>query len=246
MAGIRQAIKRRMERLFPSWEAAVEAAGCGYEEHLLAQFRYARFKIALVEGAFSGLRTPSVEALRLAAILSNAKSVVDIGGGYGDSFFALQRTGAPVERYTISELPAVMDLARREVFDERLSFSDQPSETDIVFSSGALPYMADWRAVLRPHIERCKGVVVLARNSFRDRVVYRVQASRLLGHGFGRAPSGFSDAEIRIPHQTLTEVDLDAFASDLGFRRIARLEDETGVHRTSAADYGGSLVYART
>jgi hypothetical protein len=86
---------------------------------------------------------------------------------------------------------------------------------------------------------------ILARNSFCDIELFRVQKSKLFKNGSGEIPDGYKNERISYPHRTVKEAVVHEIAEKHGLRCIARIEDISGVLPYREMVYGQQLVFLR-
>ena len=229
---------RHSGRLFPSWEAAATAAS-SYEDTLVNKFRVERTALRPIVNSLdaTGLLGLTIRALGIADA-----TITDFGGAAGE--LALNFIAAfPAAKYTVVENAKLVSLIRPL---HGIEFTtDIPTSCDVFFSSGTLQYVPSPIAVLEKGFASARLAVVLARNSFSDKKLYRVHKSRLFRNGSGPIPSGYKNVVISYPHQTICERDVQMHAERQGFRCIAALEEHSGVLPYRGQVYGRQLVYLK-
>jgi hypothetical protein len=121
---------------------------------------------------------------------------------------------------------------------------------DIFFSSGTLQYLETPLEILKTAFASAQYAVVLAHNSFSKTKLFRLQTSRLFQNGAGadrndNIPEGFTDRDLKYPHQTIDEAEVLGCATDHGFKLVARTEETSGVLPYRGIVYGRQLVFTR-
>lgn len=225
-------------RRYPSWESAKAAAG-DYGAEQLNRFRLARSAGRHPDGSM--LRSNAL-ALVMEMLGGRDRMVTDFGGATGD--FGQEFLSAfPRSHYTVVEHPALISLIPA---NSRICFTSEiPAACDVFFSSGTLQYVDNPAAVLEAGFASALRAVVLARNSFSDVELFRVQRSRLFENGAGPIPGGFADRVISYPHRTINENDVHAIATAHGFRPVASIVEHDGVLPYRRQVYGRQLVFLR-
>ncbi len=229
-----QSLKGRY-RTYPDWAAASAAAGT-YDDELLNRFRAARAQTApptpLEDNAL----------LWLVRILPGPLSIVDFGGATGGVGLAL-RAYAPDTRFTVVETPALVALMPG---GQGIAFTSQmPADCDVFFTSGTLQYMPDPYDILERGFAGARRAVVLKRNYFSERPIFRVHHSRLFENGAGPIPPGYTDMIASYPLAALRESRVREIAARHGFKLFARVPDEDGVVIPQEGAYGVQLVFLR-
>ncbi len=120
-----------------------------------------------------------------------------------------------------------------------------PPVCDVFYTSGTLQYLDDPMAVLGAGFASARHAVILARNSFCDRPLFRVQKAHLFENGGGPIPAGHEDADVTYPHRTINEGEILRLAKDQGFACVARMEEQSGVYAYQGDVYGKQLVFMR-
>jgi putative methyltransferase (TIGR04325 family) len=227
-------------RLFPSWEAAKRAAAT-YGDSALTAFRAVRSIGHKANG--QGILATPLNLLAIALGRENL-SIIDLGGSTGElgkDFLARYPRGS----YCVVETPALVESMRAA--RPELQFATTVSgQCDVFYTSGTLQYLDDPMSALAAGMKSARSAVVLARNSFCDTDLYRVQKSRLFDNGSGDVPPGFSDCWITYPHRTINEGAVMRMAADHGFSCAARMEETSGVYRYRGAVYGKQLVFLKS
>ena len=229
---------RHSGRLFPSWEAAAAAAS-SYEDSLVNKFRIDRAALRPIANTpdATGLLGLTIRALGIADA-----TITDFGGAVGE--LALNLIAAfPAAKYTVVENAKLISLIQPL---SGIEFTTEiPSSCDVFFSSGTLQYLRNPTAVLEKGFASARHAVVLARNSFSDKKLYRVHKARLFRNGSGPIPPGYQNVVVSYPHQTICERDVQMHAEREGFQCIAALEEHSGVLPYRGQVYGRQLVYLR-
>jgi putative methyltransferase (TIGR04325 family) len=225
-------------RLLPSWQAAA-AASAGYEDETLNSFRVKRAAQRKADGSLLPTNMLHLTAL---AMGKPEIAVTDFGGSTGDlgrDFLSV----FPKATYTVVENPTMVNMMRHQ---GGLRFSQTiPAACDIFFTSGTLQYLEDPVSVMNQGFASAGFAVILARNSFCDVDLFRVQRSKLFNNGSGDVPDGYSNVTISYPHRTLKESTVHKIAESHGLRCIARTEDRSGVIPYRGLVYGQQLVFLR-
>jgi putative methyltransferase (TIGR04325 family) len=224
---------------YVSWSAASKASS-SYEDRTLNAFKVARHRSDSADGAL--LRT---NLLYLAALGWGKPdlSIVDFGGstgGLGADFL----TAFPDATYTVVENPTMVAMMKGR---SPVGFEcAPPAAYDIFFSSGTLQYVENPLQILSAAFASARRSVVLARNSFADEDIYRVQHSRLFANGDGAIPDSYKDYAMTITHRTIREAAIMELARQHGFRCVTRIaEDSTDALPYAGKVYGMQLVFLR-
>jgi putative methyltransferase (TIGR04325 family) len=226
-------------RPFPSWQSAA-ASSVGYDDEILSSFKVKRAAQRKADGSVLLTNTLHLTAMALG---KPDIEVTDFGGSTGDlgSDFL---TAFPKAIYTVVENPTIVRMMRG---DEGIRFSAAiPSGCDVFFTSGTLQYVEDPFSILNEAFASAGFAVILARNSFCDVDLIRVQRSKLFDNGSGAIPDGFKNTVVSYPHRTLNEASVLETAERNGFRCVARIEDRSGVLPYRGMVYGQQLVFLRT
>jgi putative methyltransferase (TIGR04325 family) len=225
-------------RLLPTWEAAV-ASSVGYDDQILNSFKVKRASQRKADGS---LLTTSALFLMATAFDRPGIAVTDFGGSTGD--LGLDFLSAfPHATYVVVENPTIVKMMPD---DASVRFvTHMPATCDIFFTSGTLQYLGDPLGLLEEGFSSAKFAVILARNSFCDVDLFRVQRTRLFENGSGAVPVGFKNAKVSYPHRTLNEAKVREVGERHGFRCIARIEDRSGVLPYRNMVYGQQLVFTR-
>jgi putative methyltransferase (TIGR04325 family) len=232
------------ERLYPSFaEAARHGA---YDAELLTRFRVDRAKLNVE--SISGRRMPPGYLMLFAAVhrAPAPARVVDFGGACGEWGFALRRDANRELDYTVVENEALVARCTADPFFAWARFlSRLPERMDVFLSSGALQYVDDPYRVLEHAFATATTAVVLSRNSFSERELFRVHRSRLGDNGFGAVlPAGFDpDVEVRYPHRTISLRRVHELAR--GWRCAFEIEEASGVLPYRSEVFGRDLLFLR-
>lgn len=220
-----------------TWAQAARAAGDAYADDTLNRFRIERAAL---------LRATGVEPnATLCSAVDGPARVTDFGGAAGLAGEALVRR-FPNVRYTVVETPEMAALARARFPDMPVTFAEtMPPECDVFFSSGTLQCIANPYDVLDAGFRSARHAVVLVRNSFSRRLLFRVHRSRLFENGGGPVPAGFDDRTVSCPNRTLSERRVHAIAAKHGFRLAESADDNTGRVAYGSLVYGRNLVFKR-
>jgi putative methyltransferase (TIGR04325 family) len=225
---------------YPSREAAMAAAGT-YSDTLVNEFRVAREDI-------NRNRNYDVEILHLPLIwmvktLGGVASITDFGGATGEIGRAL-RNAFPSVQYTVVENPTMVALMTPK--DPSITFDTSlPNECDIFFTSSTLQYLPDPYGMLDQGLRSARYAALLARNSFSESPIFRVQRSRLFENGRGTIPPGFQNIEISYPHQTIQEKRVLEIADRAGFMLVSRNLRNDGIFPHRNLVYGAELAFLR-
>ena len=84
-----------------------------------------------------------------------------------------------------------------------------PAACDIFFTSGTLQYLEDPFSILNQGFASAGFAAILARNSFSDIELFRVQRSKLFDNGSGDIPDGYKNVSLSYPHRTIKELPLE-------------------------------------
>jgi putative methyltransferase (TIGR04325 family) len=230
-------VERRLikPRTYETWEAAKVAAG-SYQSDIVTRFRVERSAGREVDGS---LLRSSLLAAAIELADDDAIQITDFGGATGDLGLDVLRAH-PAARYTVVETEA---LVARIGARGRVAFTTAiPAACDIFFTSGTVQYLDDPMGALRRGFESARRFAVLARNSFADREVIRVQRSGLFENGSGPVPKGFRDRTISYPHRTLVEREVRHLAQECGLTCVAAVDEVGGA---VAGSYGRGLIFQR-
>jgi putative methyltransferase (TIGR04325 family) len=230
---------RRAGRPLPSWQAA-SAASAGYENETLNAFKVQRAAQRKADGSLLATNLLHLTAMALGKA---DIAVTDFGGSTGDlgrDFLSV----FPKATYTVVENPTMVKLMRDQ---DGVRFSQTiPEACDIFFSSGTFQYLEDPVDVVNRGFASAGFAAILARNSFSDVDLFRVQRSKLYENGSGDIPKGYRNVRISYPHRTLKESMVHEIAERHGLRCVARIEDNDGVIPYRGMVYGRQLVFLRT
>ncbi len=225
-------------RPLPSWQAAA-AASLGYEDETLSSFKVKRAAQRKSDGSLL-----TTNLLHLTALVMGKPDIVvtDFGGSTGDLGSDFLHV-FPEAAYTVVENPAIVRMMRGH---GRVRFSEAvPAACDIFFTSGTLQYLQDPVDVINHGFSSAGFAVILARNSFCDVDLFRVQRSKLFDNGSGDIPDGYRNMDISYPHRTIKEAAVFEVAEKHGWRCVARIEDRSGVIPYRGMVYGQQLVFLR-
>jgi putative methyltransferase (TIGR04325 family) len=230
---------RRAGRPLSSWQAA-SAASAGYEDDTLNEFRVQRAAQRKADGSLLATNLLHLTAM---AMGKPEIAVTDFGGSTGDlgrDFLSV----FPNATYTVVENPTMVKKMRDR---GSLCFSQIiPEACDIFFSSGTLQYLENPVDVMNRGFASASFAAILARNSFSDVELFRVQCSKLYENGSGEIPIGYRNVKISYPHRTLKESTVHEIAESHGLRCVTRIEDNGGVIPYRGLVYGRHLVFLRT
>jgi putative methyltransferase (TIGR04325 family) len=174
--------------------------------------------------------------------------VVDLGGACGEWGLVLQKSSRRPVDYCVVESPDLAGrLAADPFFDWFRCVTEIPSGFDVFLSSGTLQYLDDPYGPLEVAFERAREFVVLARNGFCDREVFRVHRSRLGDNGAGaELPPGFDpDLPVAYPHRTVSRERILAMAERAGWRLLERRASASGVLPWRGRVFGEDLLFGR-
>lgn len=234
--GIARRLRREPRKLYPSWDAA-KAAAVGYDDGLLTRFRVARAK------NYAPSQTRARETLMpLALDLLGLRDAIitDYGGSLGEAGLSLLLE-YPAVQYIVVEQEALAGLD-----SEPIKFTSTiPDDCDVFYSSGTLQCVDDPLGSLDAGFRSAQRAVVLVRNCFCDRQLYRVQRSMLFENGSGAIPAGFNNAPITYAHRTIRQSDVFDIAERHGFRCAASLDEVNGVYPYRLEVYGRQLLFLR-
>lgn len=225
-------------RPLPSWQAAA-GASVGYEDETLSSFKVKRAAQRKPDGSLLATNMLHLTAL---AMGKPDIAVTDFGGSTGDlgqDFL----NAFPEAIYTVVENPTIVRMMQGA---GSMRFSETiPAACDIFFTSGTLQYLEDPVGVMNQGFASAGFAAILARNSFCDVELFRVQRSKLFKNGSGEIPDGYRNVSISYPHRTLREAIVQEIAESHGLRCVARIEDRSGVLPYRGVVYGQQLVFLR-
>ena len=225
-------------RTYPTWNAAKQAAEATYDRAFLSEFRARRAQLN------KGIH-PTIPAVltECVALFGADIRIADFGGGTGDFGEALLALH-PSVNYTVVESEVMV--TAMAAADSAVTFASQmPVSCDVFFSSCTIPYLDDPFGVLEMGFNSAAKACVVARNSFADVEIYRVQIARLFSNGAGKVPEGYTDQFLRYAHRTAREADIIALAKKHGFLLSKKFPDESGVVPYKGRVYGGTLLFIR-
>jgi putative methyltransferase (TIGR04325 family) len=224
---------------YVSWSAASRAAS-SYEDKALNAFKVARGRPNSADSAL--LRTNLLYLMALAWGKPDL-SVVDFGGSTGE-LGADFLTAFPNATYTVVENAAMVALMKgRSPVGYQTA---PPAACDIFFSSGTLQFIENPLQILSAAFASARRSVVLARNSFAEQDIYRVQRSTLFQNGSGSIPAGYNNYVVTYPHRTIREAAVIEMARTHGFRCVTRIaEDSSDVLPYAGKVYSMQLVFLR-
>jgi putative methyltransferase (TIGR04325 family) len=229
-----QSLKGRY-KTYPSWDAAAAAAGT-YDDGTLNRFRAERAKDAPLSPLLDNA------LLWLVRILPGPLAIVDFGGATGGLGLAL-REHAPGLRFTVVETPTLVALMPNGA---DITFATAiPPQCDVFYTSGTLQYLPDPYEILDQGFASARQAVVLKRNNFAERPIYRVHHSRLFENGSGPVPGGYRDTVASYPSASVRESRIHEIAARHGFVLFARTSENDGVVIPEEGVYGAQLVFLR-
>lgn len=227
--------------LYSSWNDAAAAARTNYDADLLNGFRVYR---ALINRKL----VAKINPMLLSAVRGGPRPmyVTDFGGSTGEMGRALLGAEHGI-RYRVTESAGMLDWikAHPKAGARGVLFTNDLLNSTVFYSSGTIQYLPEPYELLHRAFKSAWHAVVLARNCFSERTLYRVQRSRLFDNGMGEVPRGYDNVEIRYPHQTIRETKVLQIAKSHGFRLTVRAEDDHGVIPYSDFVYGASLTFVR-
>jgi putative methyltransferase (TIGR04325 family) len=225
----------RAGRSYPTWQAATAAAE-SYDVERLNAFRIARYLAN--PGQTADLRGNPIGLVT--RLLGPGQHIVDFGGSGGELALAL-RLQDPSRRLTVVESPGLVKAVRPL---DGVVFSDaMPDAMDVFYTSSTIQYLDDPYGLMDQAFQSTAKAVIVVRNSFAEREIFRVQTSRLFDHGFGVIPPGFANASIKTAHRTIVESRIDEIAARRGFDKTYRVVlPRAGF----GSDWEVSLVYLRS
>jgi putative methyltransferase (TIGR04325 family) len=183
-----------------------------------------------------------VLALAVRLVGRDSVSVVDFGGGVGQSFAALRRmvdTSVALQ-YCIVEIPSIVEHARRLWPDSQVMFAetleDVPFVPDIVFAKGAIQYWPDYAEGLRRLFALSAAWVLLEK------------ASLLMDREY--ATEQVNAYESRIPYWFMSRERLLDVAKQCGYalvlhRRLEREYDQSAFPTELRIGRAASLLFER-
>ncbi len=241
--------RRRTGGLYPSFAEAARACPRLYEDAELTRFRVERAKLNMAD--VSGARLPPGYALLVAAThmaSSPAPLIVDFGGACGEWGHALAKDARRSFEYVVVETPALVERCTEDASFSRVRFAAEiPPTLDVFVSSGTLQFLADPYAPLEIAFSRARDAVVLARNCFSERKLFRVHRSRLGDNGSGaRLPPSFDpEAQVSYPSQTVSYARVTELASAGGWRCLLCVDSASGAIPYRDEVFGRDLLFVR-
>jgi putative methyltransferase (TIGR04325 family) len=242
---------RARSRTFRTWDEAARQST--YEDGSLTEFRARKAERVFREGYYRQISTPGLNLLRLCAfhVVSRRGGVdiVDFGGSFGEVGLQLvEDEWLPNLTYTVCESGAVARRAQQIPLPDSIGFVDSLDglgrACDIFFTSGTLAYVGNHEDVLRAAMTLRPYFIILVRNSFSDRPIIRLQASRLFDNGPPLQPEGdFVDRTVHYPHHTLVLADTIALLEGGGYHLLSRFPENSGVHPYGDEVFGMDLVF---
>ncbi|MBA2587873.1 MAG: hypothetical protein H0U98_04520 [Alphaproteobacteria bacterium] len=191
----------------------------------------------------AGVEILEGNALRwLIKMLPAPLDIVDFGGATGEVGAALRACGYEA-RYTVVENPTLVAIM---VGKGEASFTAAiPPACDVFFTSGTLQCVGDPYGVLEQGFAAARSAVVLKRNNFSERDIFRVHRSMLFENGSGEIPPHFANIELTYPFRTVRESLIREIAAKKGFRMFSRTPEDDGVPIPGDGVYGAQLTFLR-
>lgn len=230
LSGRFEASRRRPPEVYASYTEALAASSGGYGDPRVARVvceKTRRYRDALASQR-PLVCDPSalwaVLALNLRPPQDTTWHVLDFGGACGAHYFwARAWLGDRVRlRWHVVESPAmVVEAVRLEedglrVFDRLDAACAALGRVDLVFSSGALPYLPDPAATLQDLTARGALAICLTRlvltTGPRDLII--CSASRLRDNGPGPLPAGWKDGPVSFPLTVLRRDRVEAILAE--------------------------------
>ena len=212
---------------FPSFEAAVAAAGEGYEDgvHLCgaAEVTYDLRGRTRQGQPITGLPGYVAHSLVAIAIASSRKPfwrpmrILDVGGGVGSAYAWAYSAFRMESECTILETQLCAEYGKRFIRSPGLRFVHDPSalrgRPDLVHMAGVLPYVPDVSAMLSAAVVRAAPFVFISRTMLGDEEEYFVQRVKR------------STGATAQPGRILSRRAIDDRMAALGYRLFASWDD---------------------
>jgi len=131
-----------------SWEQASKICGAGYQSDYIAQLAVnATQKAMAAEHLIVNQRSIRL----LAALLQcDCSHVVDFGGALGGHYWKLRRHLPTLQRWTVVELPLLVNLGRQGFANGQLEFSTTiPTDGTVTLASSSLQYIENSASVVQ-------------------------------------------------------------------------------------------------
>lgn len=204
----------KKERLYASYEEALALCNDAYENSGLVQVVYEktrRYRDRLATESPLVLDTVSINTYSgFNLVNTNSElNVIDYGGACGAHYFLIRRLFNTQIRFRwhVVETPAMADAGKNlendelKFFDNLESAVSEMNDIDILFSSGALQYVAEPYEVLKSFINTKAKNIFLNRLSLTslDKEIIMIQKSLLSKNGPGPMPEYLSDGIVRYP-----------------------------------------------
>jgi putative methyltransferase (TIGR04325 family) len=151
----------------------------------------------------------------------NRLKILDVGGGFGETYLTLQRRVSTDVQYDIIELEKTV-LAGKDIFKghQNLNFytseTYSPSEYDLVYFGSSLQYFKEWKAMIELALAAHPKHVLIS-----DTTVGEIPTF---------VCAQINDPRIVIPRWVFNIKDLDNLFSDSGYRRVLRTSNYYPFH----------------
>lgn len=230
-------------------EARRRSAGT-YASDALSRFRVERARLNVAD-LTSAAMPPAYGFALLAVQLARAAEprIVDLGGACGEWAYLMRAASPRPFSWIVVENP---ELVRRCAGDPFFSWArwetQPPADLDVFVTSGTLQYLDDPYGALAFAFAHARDFVVMGRNCFAEREIFRVARSRLSWNGAGeRLPPGFeADALVEVPHRTVAWPRVLDQARAAGWRLVLQATCDSAVLPYGNECFGRDLLFART
>ncbi len=241
--------------LFPTFQAALEHCGQGYDDDLIA--RVVAYKTLQPSDPQESAPEQVVNAVLATAVATAAKDagaplrVLDFGGACGVHYLKVQPVISSPLRWAIVETPAMVARAM-EVADGRFTAHGSIpgaaaalGSVDLVFTSGAIQCVPDPLGVLRALAALKAPYLALARfPTWLAGETVGIQDSRLSHNGIGPLPLGVEDSPVRYP-VTFTPFE-DVAAALVDYEMILKTASPSATYDVDGVPApGASMIYRR-
>ncbi len=203
-----------IEKMFPSYLAALAECGDGYNDADIAKviaYRTVKWKDALKEKEllWADQATNPVLAVGIAAADQAARPlrVLDFGGGCGIHYFfarvafRLPLRWAIVETQRMLEHAALISAGEFETHNTIACAVESLGGADLVLTSGAVQYTPDPMSTFDALIAIGASYFMLARFPFSRETMFTIEQAPLSEHmqGFAPMPPGMIDKSVKCP-----------------------------------------------
>lgn len=231
------------EPVFPTFDAAMQSRGKGYNDTELANLVLRKTKAFVQTDVVKGISDHQAMCTLVAINTAAAASqrgmkplrVLDFGGALGTSYYLAKALMPGAYQWAVVESAVFADAAQdlgRDTPELRIfpGISEATAwlgGVDLLYSSSTLQYLPDADPFLDEMLAARPACVAWLRTAFSrtDKVVV-LQQSRLIDNGPGPAPTDVKDRPVYYPRSYISLPDFLARFKD-AYRQVIRLGDGT-------------------